>query len=255
MNIMSLRPVIFVCVHLMILSTSFAADTSERGVLAWDSVFKEYNAETNELTAKFNFSVTNTSGKVVAIKELTSSCGCTTTELPEKPWILSPGADGKIEIKVDLRGKYGQLNKLVCVETSSGPEFLRLKILVPAPALPNVTENERKSNLTKAKADRQAVFKDSCVKCHLEPGIGKTGKALYIAVCAICHETPRRASMVPDLATDDLPGSTEYWQRVIRYGTPGTLMPAFAQDYGGPLTSEQLDSLVEYLSDRYSKSE
>ena len=39
-----------------------------------------------------------------------------------------------------------------------------------------------------AKADRQAIFKADCATCHAKPGEGKYGKALYDAVCAICHE-------------------------------------------------------------------
>jgi mono/diheme cytochrome c family protein len=96
-------------------------------------------------------------------------------------------------------------------------------------------------------ADRQAIFKGDCVKCHVDKGVGKMGAELYAADCGICHDAEHRAAMVPDLKVPRSPRDLAFWQKWIMEGKPGTMMPAFAQAHGGPLTQEQIDSLTLYL--------
>lgn len=216
--------------------------------LAWDSTFKEYKALTNETATKMVFFVTNVSEKAVMIFKLRPSCGCTVARMPSTPWRIEPGADGKIEVSTDLRGKRGVLNKNVAVETSAGIMWLRFKVELPASA--TAVSNMRSRNLMVALGDRQAVFRGSCASCHVAQGVGKLGEDLYDADCAICHDTPQRASMVPPLKDRKFDASPEYWDKWIREGRTNTLMPAFAASHGGPLTEEQVKSLVEYLTKR-----
>ena len=49
------------------------------------------------------------------------------------------------------------------------------------------------------------------------------------------------------------PRDHAYWLNWITYGRPGSLMPAFGEKDGGPLTKEQIDSLVEYLLANFPK--
>lgn len=100
-----------------------------------------------------------------------------------------------------------------------------------------------------ALADRQAVFKNDCATCHLTPTVGRTGEALFRAGCAICHEAPHRATMVPDLRALKVQPTRDYWVQAIAHGKPGSLMPAFAESEGGPLTQSQIDSLADYLTE------
>ena len=104
-----------------------------------------------------------------------------------------------------------------------------------------------------AKSDRQAVFKGDCASCHVEKGVGKIGQDLFAADCGICHDTPLRAQMVPNLKMPKGPRDQDYWKSWITYGRKGSLMPAFAQSEGGPLTKEQVDSLVDYLFANFPK--
>ena len=99
-----------------------------------------------------------------------------------------------------------------------------------------------------AMADRQAVFKNDCASCHVAPAVGKKGEQLFAAACSICHEAPHRATMVPDLHALKFTPTKDYWHNWISNGKPGSLMPAFAQAQGGPLTDEQIESLAEYLT-------
>ena len=74
------------------------------------------------------------------------------------------------------------------------------------------------------------------------------GKALYVAVCGVCHEANPRATMVSDLHALNHPTNYEYWKQWITNGKPGTLMPAFAANQGGPLSEKQIVSLAKLLT-------
>jgi len=209
--------------------------------LVADADVKEYTARPGDTNAPFTFTLTNTSSNAVTINEVHTSCGCTVAKLPSQPWTLAPGTNGQIQVTVDLRGKRGQLTKLVYVNGVTGTKTLTVKVNVPD------AQGERAKNIQIATADRQAVFKNDCAKCHAEPATGKKGQALYSAACALCHDSEHRASMVPNLRALNHPTDREQWKTWITQGKSGTLMPAFAGAEGGPLTDEQIDSLVDYL--------
>jgi mono/diheme cytochrome c family protein len=99
--------------------------------------------------------------------------------------------------------------------------------------------------------DRQAVFKGDCASCHIKKIEGKYGQPLFAAVCAVCHETENRATMVPDLRNLQVPTNVEFWRTWITAGKAGSLMPAFATSQGGPLNDMQIASLAAYLNAVY----
>jgi mono/diheme cytochrome c family protein len=77
------------------------------------------------------------------------------------------------------------------------------------------------------------------------------GAELFAAACAICHASDRRAAMVPDLEVARGPRDRAFWQKWITEGKEGTLMPAFAAQHGGPLSEEQMASLVDYVNGQF----
>lgn len=217
--------------------------------LSWDSTNKSYNAKPGELSAPFTFNLTNTSASEVIINSVTTSCGCTVAELPPMPWRLPPGTNGQIKVAMNLAGKMGLVVKQVSVASSAGSIALLVNVNIP-PAAPPTAENlrgDRNANMELAKADRQAVFRGDCAKCHVDKGVGKMGHELFEADCAICHDTPLRAAMVPDLRAPKGPRDYNYWSSWISHGRIGSMMPGFAASEGGPLSKEQIDSLVTYL--------
>ncbi|MEJ0089469.1 MAG: DUF1573 domain-containing protein [Limisphaerales bacterium] len=218
------------------------------GILAWDDLVKSTEAAADQAQARFTFSLTNVSADHVAIVSVHPSCGCTTAQLPPMPWILAPGTNGQINLTVNLAGKTGTLLKTVNVATDKGSKTLSLQIKILPPVIPTLSDADRMRGMELAKADRQAVFKNDCVTCHVKPAEGKYGKALYEAACGICHEAEHRASMVPDLHTLKTPTNEQFWQTWIAHGKPGTLMPAFATTEGGPLNDMQIASLAAYLN-------
>lgn len=226
------------------------AVATQEQVLTWDALSKEVTAAPGETTAHFAFKVANTSKEDVTINWVRPSCGCTTAKLPPVPWKIAPGDGGEMSFDIDLRGKYGTLSKYVNVDTSHGQKMLTIKVTIPANQAPVPGVDARTRNMQLAMADRQAVFKNDCAGCHSTPTIGKKAEPLYQAGCAVCHDAPHRATMVPDLRAVKTPQTREYWMHWITNGKPGSLMPAFASSQGGPLSQEQIESLADYLTQR-----
>lgn len=217
------------------------------GILAFDAESKDYTTKPGEMDAKFSFNVTNISSGEVTVTHVQTSCGCTVAQLTY-PWKLPAGGSGVIPLTMNLAGKTGVVIKTATVHTDKGQKMLTVKsTITPAGTDALSMGADRERNRLIAAADRQAVFKGDCAKCHVEPVIGKMGRELYTAACGICHDDEHRATMVTDLHNLKTVPNAEYWKFFTMHGKPGTLMPAFAQSEGGPLTDAQIASLVDYL--------
>lgn len=210
---------------------------------------KKYHARKNEKEARFVFKATNISSQNVLIEDVQTSCGCTSV-MKKSPWIIKPGQTDYIEVRMDLLGRTGVVTKSVYVFTNKGLQSLKVQSIIPGGKEnqnPQGILTERKRNQLLALRDRQIVFKGKCAKCHVTPTRGLTGEKLYQRGCGICHNSPNRASMVPDLAKLDKKMDRTYWEVWIKYGRKGSLMPAFHKSQGGPLDDKQIESLVQYL--------
>jgi len=234
--------------------------------LVWDAMEKTVTPEPNGTNAEFVFWVTNTSPTAdVIITGVQPACGCTTPSLPPLPWKLVPGTNGQIKATMDVKGSVGMKIKTMTVNSTAGHQILTLKANISKDPVQAMAE--RQMNMERAKADHQAVFKGECAKCHVEPTVGKLGEPLFTAACAICHdpeqwavsqgkpkEAHHRADVVPDLATLTHPLTRSLWKIIIAngMGKPGSLMPAFSKRHDhGPLTDEQIESLVEYTTKKF----
>jgi hypothetical protein len=239
--------------------TAKAEESRSAEPLVWNVITNEYTAKPGDISAHLSFIATNVSREEVIIDGVKTSCGCTSAKLPSDPWRLAPKESGRMEITVDLRGKTGTLLKSVNVFSTNAAKQLMIQVTIP-PGGTNTLSPEmanRMWNQEIAAADRQAVFKGDCVKCHLEPAFGKSGAALYKVACGICHDSPQRATMVPDLKVwaAKTPVGTNYWKTMVTHGKPGTLMPGFAATEGGPLDNNQINSLAEFLRSKYPSPE
>lgn len=224
------------------------------GFLAFDGDTKEVTVTNGTTEAHFAFNITNISTGDVTVNFVQTSCGCTVAKLPSQPWVLGPNSNGQISATMQLAGTPpgGSKTKTLTVNTDKGNKTLIAKAnILPAPAPASMSEADRASNQKLAMADRQAVFKGDCAKCHVEPGQNKMGKDLFAASCGVCHEAQHRASFVADLHHLTEPTSPEFWKNWIEHGKPGSLMPAFSQAEGGPLNEMQVASLVAYLNDAF----
>jgi hypothetical protein len=238
---------------------SLTGERTPPDALVFDANMKELTADENATNILVTFNFTNVHTSDVTIKLVRPSCGCTTVKLPPLPWVIKPGQSEKISASLDLKGKRGILTKSLTVDSSSGYKSLLFKVTIPVKLTTETADglqidSDRLNNMKMATVDRQVVFKNKdCAKCHVEPGHGKKGEDLYRASCAICHDTPHRATMVPDLTALKFPTSGPYWKYWIMNGRPGSLMPAFAESHGGPLDKDQIDSLVDYLTETISR--
>ena len=229
--------------------------------LVFDADTKTYDAKVGEESAAFIFKLTNSWTNEITVDRIETSCGCTVAKMPSYPWHIPSGGTGPVDALINLKGKgTGQITKLVTLYLSAdttyiGTKILTLKVNVPAEPVTgpaSLTESERKAAMAKAKADPQEIFKNpSCAECHVKKGAEKLGEVLYVADCGICHDSPNRASFVPDLHKLKADTTPAYWKNIVANGKPNSLMPAFAETKGGPLNADQVHSLAEFLSRNY----
>lgn len=75
------------------------------------------------------------------------------------------------------------------------------------------------------------------------------GDEFYQAQCASCHGTQGEGGVGPALNNRTVLKNTldNVFFSVIRSGVPGTQMPAWSVDYGGPLTDEDIRDIVALL--------
>ena len=231
---------LFVLATPVLANPAAAPESGRRHPIVWDAMEKSVEAKSGDGAAEFVFLATNTSDRAITILSVRPSCGCTVVALPAVPWVLPPGGSGTLPATVDITGKDGALTKFLYVESTGGPQTLLMHI-----KLPPVDENMRQRNQETARADRQAVFRGSCVQCHVLPAMEKTGEDLFRAACVICHATTGRASMVPDLFVARQHRDAAWWRTWISDGREGTLMPAFAKPRG-VLTTDEIESLVAF---------
>jgi mono/diheme cytochrome c family protein len=75
------------------------------------------------------------------------------------------------------------------------------------------------------------------------------GRQLWSTNCASCHGTNGEGGSAPALNSQEFLTSVtdDQIHGIIAGGIPGTAMPAWLNDYGGPLTDEQIAAVVTYL--------
>lgn len=71
------------------------------------------------------------------------------------------------------------------------------------------------------------LFADNCVVCHGQNGEGRVGATL-------AKDWP---SIRPELTV----------RTIIEQGVPGSVMPAWGQEHGGPFSSNEVDALLTYI--------
>jgi mono/diheme cytochrome c family protein len=79
--------------------------------------------------------------------------------------------------------------------------------------------------------------------------LAEQGGDLYGFNCVSCHGPDGVGGIGPALNSQQFLTSADDTQikALIAVGIPGSLMSAYALDFGGPLTSEQIDALTAYL--------
>jgi mono/diheme cytochrome c family protein len=243
--------------------TSFAEDSASARLkpdsvvasIVFDAESKNYDAKVGETNATFKFDLTNTWSGEVTVDRVKTSCGCTVASLPADPWHIPAGGHGEVKATINLEGKFpGLITKTITFFLSTNGSYVGTRTVTinvkipPPPGPPALSAADREAAMAKAKADPKQIFKDpKCAECHVNQGLNLLGARLYVADCGICHDSPNRASFVPDLHALKVQTSFAYWKSIINNGKPNSLMPGFSIAQGGPLDNDQVHSLIEYL--------
>ncbi|MDX2382380.1 MAG: cytochrome c [Acidimicrobiia bacterium] len=86
-------------------------------------------------------------------------------------------------------------------------------------------------------------------RAEQEASLAEEGENLWQFNCASCHGIAGDGGTAPALNSEEFLQSADDNQigTLIAVGIPGSQMSAYSLDYAGPLTSEQIESIVKYL--------
>jgi hypothetical protein len=87
-----------------------------------DPCLKDFGLIKAGEVAKHSFTIKNESKEVLNIKDVSTSCGCTVTEIKNK--MLKPGESTLVDVKFDSKGYSGAVEQFVYVSTDSLDESL-----------------------------------------------------------------------------------------------------------------------------------
>ena len=134
---------------------------------------------------------------------------------------------------LDTTGKFGRVTKTVTIKTNDPvqPELdVPVSVIVDHSAQADTDEPLE-----------SVLFGEECGRCHAQPAAGLTGAAVYDAVCQMCHgPMSEYVAGLPSSVTER--GALRSW---IAEGRAEVGMPGYDASVGGPLTPEQIDSLVD----------
>lgn len=200
-----------------------------------------------------HFLVYNVGGKPLRIQEVETSCGCTVAKISKT--VVAPGDFARLDVELDTSIKMGQVRKQLTV-VSNDPKRPRLPLFLTGEVLGQKMEGH--APITLAPKDKLVLFKGECATCHVQAGKGKTGKALFQADCAMCHGVNAQGnhSAGPSLLNGNYADEAAAAQarRIIAEGSPHSpQMPPFSKAQGGPLSDDEINSLVVFLKTQQMK--
>jgi len=172
----------------------------------------------------------NITGAPINIEKVDTSCGCTVANATDQT--IAPGETTKVRVTIDTRGKMGEISKELKLFTSNSGD-------------PHVlTLTGKVEHFSDKMPDPSVIFEGDCASCHVGQNVEeKEGEVLYNSVCFLCHKNGIGPAAA---ASDDLAA-------VIANGIPGTSMPGFSKEAGGPLVIKQVSSLASYVSGKFGR--
>ena len=208
--------------------------------IAVDSDKYDFGKVQEGVELKHVFRLSNTGSKVLQLWHAQSTCGCTIPSLGKKQ--LQPRESTELVVIVDTTMKQSKITKKVSL-TSNDPvnrvTYFYLSMDVQNPHI-GMSDEERAKIFTS----------DRCSSCHVSMGQGTHGKELYEADCAMCHGKRAQGVVGPPLFGNyENAVFKENIVQITSYGSKSHhSMPGFLYTASGPLSQEQIDSIVKYLS-------
>lgn len=219
------------------------------------------------------FTIQNIGGKPLLLSADTS-CGC--TELALSSQKVLPGESTDLKVTMDTSLKHGFVSKKINIH-SNDPKNPLYIVTISATVLPrsnnallpipNSTDGNTainlgpKDNSEGENPDPHAnlmvkpgqpikLFTGKCATCHVQQGKGKKSGDLFMADCAMCHGIDAKGKVGPSLISGDFSDKAyvENFVRTIQFGSPtNPSMPGFSKAANGPLSDEDIQSIVTYL--------
>jgi hypothetical protein len=75
---------------------------------------------------QYNARIRNTGTDPLVIKDISTSCGCTSVEYEKRP--IAPDTEGPFSLSLDTRGMWGVQHKLIEIHTSASANPYRMAI-------------------------------------------------------------------------------------------------------------------------------
>lgn len=182
----------------------------------------------------------NSGSDTLHILDVRASCGCTAALASSSQ--IPPGGRGEIKATFNSRGKRGIVRKTITVttnETAQPAVTLNLVADIGAPIKVHATMDMHGSYL-----------EGKCANCHVERGLGKSGAPLFAADCAMCHGeygTGGVAFALNDAAYLQKVDDGHLKERITKGSPTNPMMLGFGKPNGGPLTDDQIESLVRFI--------
>lgn len=185
------------------------------------------------------FVVKNLTGEVLHLRASTS-CGCTAPTLEKTR--LAPAESTTLSVSIDTAMKQDSVSKTVTIHSDDSRESrteLKMTMLVTDPHASMSAEGGAK------------IFTDQhCANCHVARGEGKFGRELYNADCAMCHGPKAEGAVGPALFGPYRKKEyAQFMKNIVENGSAThRSMPGFLDANGGPLTPNQVQSILDYLA-------
>lgn len=106
---------------------TFATFASAQAEIKFDKMTHNFGKFKESDIQHAVFTFTNTGNQPLVINQVMASCGCTNVKYEKKP--IAPGAQGKIEVAYDGKGKFpGYVKRNISVRSNAKTEMVRLYI-------------------------------------------------------------------------------------------------------------------------------
>lgn len=238
-NLSILLTIILLCCVCSVFGQNKAASASGPSI-SLDAESHNFGLVEEGVELKHTFKISNVGSAVLQLHDPYSSCGCTVPTLTKHR--LKPGEQTDLVVVVDTAMKQNKVIKTVYL-SSNDPRRATVPIYL--------SMNVKDPHIGMTGDVGIKIFNDQrCAGCHVAKGIGVYGNELYQADCAMCHGKKAQGAVGPELIG---PYDNEVFknnvEQVISYGSKThRSMPGFLAQAGGPLSKEQIDSIMKYLS-------
>lgn len=202
------------------------------------------------------FKVWNKGAKPLVITRVRTSCGCTAAMMESS--VIDPGEHERLRVSFRPQGRQGAMRRSVNVH-SNDPNTPNVQLKIIAEVFPAGEEQQAPAPVKRVHPRREKlVFGGTCLKCHAPRKRSETGMELYASSCAACHGsagaglTIKTELIGPSLSLANMTvRSMAGIRQVIAAGTGHPAMPGFSKEYDGPLSEQQIDSLVDLIFKKF----